>query len=314
MSDVIIQVEGFVVEYPGKRVFDHISLSIPSGSVIALVGPNGIGKTTLMRAIAGLITPLAGSVLVDGVDVFDDPRACHQKIGYLSDFFGLYDDLTVEQCLSYAAWSHHLSTRTAEERIEEVISQVGLQDYVGVKAGTLSRGWRQRLGIAQSIIHAPPVLFLDEPASGLDPQARNDLAILLRHLNRAGMTIVVSSHILAELEQYASHMLSIYDAHTLKFQSIQEETSQGQQVRLCLEFLAEAKHWLEPLSALETVANVDAQEDRILFDFSGTLEARVAVLKHLISEQAPVSAFYAVQSDMQETYLAQVRQHQQAGV
>ena len=148
-TDSMIGVRELVFEYPGTRALENVSFDIEPASITALVGPNGAGKTTLLRCLAALETPLAGAIRLDGIDVLEDPRSCHRRVGYLSDFYGLYDDLTAQQCLSYAEASR--GKPTTKENVERIATQVGLGDYLGVKAGALSRGLRQRLAIAQAI-------------------------------------------------------------------------------------------------------------------------------------------------------------------
>ena len=206
-----IEVQNVTFEYPGKKALDDVSFSIPEGSVVALVGPNGAGKTTLMRCLVALDQPQSGKIIMNGVNVEEDPRAVHAMCGYLSDFFGLYDALSVRQCLTYAAWSQNLPAGKIAKTIDAVAEQTELVDMLEKKAGDLSRGYRQRLGIAMALIHDPKVLILDEPASGMDPEARIGLSRLMRRLRHTGKTIIVSSHILNELEDYCTAMLVIRD-------------------------------------------------------------------------------------------------------
>ena len=199
MSGPIARVAGLRFEYPGVRALDDVTFSLARGSVTALVGPNGAGKSTLLRCMAGLDAPVVGAIRIDGVDVLESPREAHRKLGYLSDFFGVYAALTVRQCLAHAAAIH--GDRDAPLDVERTAARLGLADRLDAAAGTLSRGLRQRLAIGQAIIHSPRLLLLDEPAAGLDPEARAALAALFRDLRSDGMTLVVSSHILSELEE-----------------------------------------------------------------------------------------------------------------
>src|SRR5690606_31914263 len=146
---------------------------------------------------------------IDGLDTRDAPRAVHARLGYLPDFFGLYDALNVRRCLYYAARAHGITAGAATGAVEAAAARVGLSDRMEQAAGALSRGLRQRLAIAQALVHRPAVLLLDEPAAGLDPQARRDLSQLLLSLKTDGMTLVVSSHILAELEDYSDRMIIV---------------------------------------------------------------------------------------------------------
>lgn len=210
---IMAKVDNIVFDYPNKRALKNISFCIEKNSIVGLVGPNGAGKTTLLRCLAGLDSPLSGGIIMDGIDVIENPRMCHQKVGYLSDFFGLYNELTITQHLEYMCRAHRLDPDN--DKIARILEDVELVEHASKKAEELSRGLRQRLGIAMSIIHNPEFLLLDEPASGLDPEARYALSHLLLRLQASGMTIVCSSHILAELEEYSSHMLIIEGGHCI---------------------------------------------------------------------------------------------------
>jgi len=184
----MIRVADLTFDYPTRRALEAVGFEIAAGSVTALVGPNGAGKTTLLRCLAGLDQPMSGRIEVHGVDVLAEPREAHEHMGYLSDFFGLYEELTVRRGLEYMARSRGSSAAGAPE----VAVRLGLGGYLDEPAGQLSRGLRQRLAIAQAIVHRPAVLLLDEPASGLDPEARLRLGELFIELRDAGMTLLVS--------------------------------------------------------------------------------------------------------------------------
>lgn len=162
-------------EYPGVRALDDVSFELPAGSVTALVGPNGAGKTTLLRCLAGLERPMLGRIHVEGIDALEEPRAVHRRVGFLSDFFGLYDALSVAQCFSHAAAAQGVSQQELSGAVERTADRLGLTELLGRRTAELSRGQRQRVAIGQALIHAPGVLMLDEPASGLDPEARHSL-------------------------------------------------------------------------------------------------------------------------------------------
>ena len=209
MSDVLVTVEKLTFDYGRKRALDNIDLTIARGGISAMVGPNGAGKTTLLRCIAALDQPVSGKVVFGGVDTQDDPRNCHARIGYLSDFFGLYRKLSVEQSLAFVGYSHRLTQDVLTQRVNHAISSLNLESHRHSTAAGLSRGLRQRLAIGMAIIHRPELLILDEPAAGLDPDARSELAALLRALAAEGISIIVSSHILSELEEYSDRMITI---------------------------------------------------------------------------------------------------------
>ena len=230
----VLEVAALTFEYPGKRALSDLSFALPHGAVLALVGPNGAGKTTLMRSIAGLDEPMSGSITLDGVDVIAEPREAYRKLGYLSDFFGLYGALTVRQSLLHAAGMHGLDAAQQTAAVALTAQRLDLTPRLDARTDTLSRGWRQRVAIGQAMVHAPQVLLLDEPAAGLDPEARIGLAGLFRQLRAEGMTLIVSSHILAELDEYSSHMLAIKDGRAVEFRALEATVETGVTLRVVL--------------------------------------------------------------------------------
>ena len=303
----MIHVSDLTFDYPGHRALSQVSFSIERGSVTALVGSNGAGKTTLMRCIAGLETPLSGTITVAGMSVIEQPREVHRTMGYLSDFFGLYQDLTVAQCLEYAAASQGLPDKNVPHAVETTARQLGLADRLAQESGTLSRGLRQRLAIGQAIIHGPQVLLLDEPASGLDPEARGSLAGLFRQLQAGGMTLLVSSHILAELDEYSTHMLALRNGSILEYRALHSGA-------------ADATGVLPPKRMRIGLARADAALKNVLeghkavalhvsdshcaeFDFRGDDEAKAALLADLISRGLAVSSFAECKENLQQSYL-----------
>jgi ABC-2 type transport system ATP-binding protein len=300
----MITVRGLSFEYPGKRALDDVTFTLAPGSITALVGPNGAGKTTLMRCLCGLERPLAGEVIVDGVDVIEEPRASHEKLGYLSDFFGLYAELTVAQCLRYAAVANHVPGDVGP-CVVATAARLQLADRLDQAAGTLSRGLRQRLAIGQAIIHAPRVLVLDEPASGLDPEARHALAALFRELQADGMTLLVSSHILAELEEYATDMLILRDGRLVEFRQL--GPAHAGQRQLVLRVAGDPAAALALLLGRPGIEVIETQGREIAFTLDGGDEAQAALLAVLVTANVGLVAFAEAAPDLQASYLRSMR-------
>lgn len=300
----MIEVKDLVFEYPGVRALNGVFFRIESGSITALVGPNGAGKTTLLRCMAALDVPLQGEVYIDGENIHEDPRACHRKLGYLSDFFGLYDELTVRQCLLHAAASRGIPDGMQARATELAAARLGIAERLEMKAGTLSRGLRQRLAIAQAVVHEPQILILDEPASGLDPEARHSLAELFLTLREQGMTLVVSSHILSELDEYSTDMLVLRNGRILSHDPIKQNISA---VRLQLSLAVPYEGLQKLLSGLPYVSAVEGDDASAKLAFSGDETARYHLLKSLLDQGLPVCAFAEQQRNMQSTYLESVR-------
>ena len=313
MTAPIIQVDGLTFDYPTMRALHGVSLEIEAGSITALVGPNGAGKTTLLRCLASLETPIAGRVEVDGLDVEEHPRETHRRLGYLSDFFGLYDELTVARCLKHRAGAQGVAPERQAALVAQAAERTNLTDRLGQKAGELSRGLRQRLAIAQAILHEPKILLLDEPASGLDPEARQELSRLLLALRDQGMTQIVSSHILAELEDYSSHIMIIRDGRLMEHRAISGPQDAEAMVTVVVE-LAEPNDALGAfLAGLSEVLVVETGPSGAKLEVPSAAAARHAVLARLIAEGFAVAAFEVVRPDLQEAYLSHLREQRRPG-
>lgn len=305
--DTAISASGVVYIYPGTRALDNVSFEVTRGSVTALAGPNGAGKTTLLRCLAGLDRPLSGNISVAGIDVLEEPRLAHAHIGYLSDFFGLYDALTVRQSLAHAASANGVSEAKLNATVTETATRLDIADRLEQRCSSLSRGLRQRVAIGQAIVHAPEVLLLDEPASGLDPEARHTLAALFTRLKNEGMTLVVSSHILAELDEYSTHMLVLRSGQVIEHRPLSGTIAHTgtQQIRVKL-----ARPYASLRDALTAIAGVRIIEcnalDALLAIDGGAVE-QSEVLRTLVSTGVPVSGFAEEHENLHQSYLRSVQ-------
>lgn len=307
----MIEIEKLTFDYPGHRALDAVSLRVPEGSVTALVGPNGAGKTTLIRCIAGLETPLEGRITVDGTDVIEQPREVHRIMGYLSDFYGLYQELSVARCLEYAAAAQGLPEADIPAAVARTAAQLDLADKLQQPAGNLSRGQRQRVAIGQAIIHRPKLLLLDEPASGLDPEARASLAVLFRQLQAEGMTLLVSSHILAELDEYSTHMLALRDGRILENRQLHASHAAQTLRRLRLELAGPDARLPDWLAQQPGVALRLADGEQAEFDFGGDRTNQAELLGSLVRQGFAVSSLAEHKENLQQSYLRTVAAHQE---
>jgi ABC-2 type transport system ATP-binding protein len=305
MAGAAITVEGLRFEYPGLRALDDVSFEVPRGSVTALVGPNGAGKTTLLRCIAGLDQPMLGTVQVANVDVLEEPRAAHRRMGMLSDFFGLYDALTVRQCLAHAAAANGVDGSQLDQTVMRAAERLDITGKLEARAGALSRGQRQRVAIGQALVHGPEVLLLDEPASGLDPEARLSLAGLFKRLQSEGVTLLVSSHILAELDEYSTHMLVLRGGRIIENRALHEASQPVRRVRLALTRLSPDFHG--HLAAQAGVKVIEHDGRGALIEFTGAAEAQAELLAALVRAGVPLMSFSEEREDLQASYLRTVR-------
>jgi ABC-2 type transport system ATP-binding protein len=303
MSDQFVSVRGLVYEYGANRALDEVGFDLPAGSVTALVGPNGAGKTTLLRCLAGLERPLAGTIRIDGIDVLEQPRLAHAKLGFQQDFFGVYDDLSVRRNLLHAAAIQGMDENDMEAAAVWAAEAVSLSKRLEDRAGTLSRGLRQRLAIARSMVHRPRLLLMDEPASGLDPEARRELSDLIRTLNMAGMTIVVSSHILAELEDYSTHMLALRLGRAAQVATLSGEAAPKSRWRLGL--IGDARDALAGMQGAAKVADCQIIDGEIDFSFDGEPLDRHHLLRHLMEQGVMITSLAPTGGHLEKLYLGE---------
>jgi ABC-2 type transport system ATP-binding protein len=300
----MIDVTDLVYEYPTARALRGVCLHVAAQTITALVGPNGAGKTTLLRCLAALEDPYSGSVKVAGHDTRSAPRTIHALLGYLPDIYGLYDALSVRRILTYTARARGIVPALTASAVEKAAERVGLADRMETKAGELSRGLRQRVAIAAAIVHEPKVLLLDEPAAGLDPQSRRDLSALMLALKDGGMTLVVSSHILAELEDYCSEMIIIEEGLIVGGTAI--KVKDVERPRYILEIAAARSDLRDFLTARPGVNVIEADEYHALITHPVSATARARLIRELIAAGFAVSSFGESSKALEDAYFSQV--------
>ena len=306
----MISTEGLTKFYETHPAVREVSLFVPAGETCALVGPNGAGKTTLLKMLAGLLRPTSGRVEVAGVEVGAEPKRLHRIVGYVPDTFGLYDDLSVRHFLEYFARAHEVSRESVEKRIEGVLGLTSLTSKRDAQVGALSRGMRQRLVIAKTLLHAPKVLLLDEPASGLDPHARIELRDLIRQLAALGTTILVSSHILTELADFSTSVIIMERgrvARSGRIDALVEELAGGTPVRVELLSAETAARLAEDLGARAGLKKIKAEGATVDFTFVGSRAELAAFHRELTAAHAGLVSFYERRLTVEDVFLASGR-------
>jgi len=301
----MIRLEKLRKEYDDLVAVNDLDLIIPEGQIYGLIGPNGAGKTTTIRMACGLLEPTEGKVHVSDVDIHQEPERAQQFIGYLSDFFSVYEDLKVWEYLDYFAHAYKMPEPQIPSRIDEIIQQVGLEVKHDAMIKGLSRGMKQRLGIARAVIHKPKVLLLDEPASGLDPKARLDLRNLLRSMSAEGTTILISSHILTELEGFCTSIGLMEKGRMVRSGTIEEITTAESQYRVVrLSWAGEARTLVQ--SALEAnlkISGITVRGSDAICKFAGPEAELADVLRHLVTAGIHVVSFGEVKQTVEDLYL-----------
>jgi ABC-2 type transport system ATP-binding protein len=221
----MIETKDLTKMYDEAHGISGITLEISNGTSMSLLGRNGAGKTTLIRTLLGLLKPNSGGAIINGIDVVADAQDVRKITGYLPEAFGLYNDMTVTEILDYAAKLERIETTEREDRIHSLLERLDLTDIKDMKAGNLSKGLSQKVGFARALLNDPQVIFLDEPTSGLDPVAARTMENLVNDLKHEGKTLLITSHILPEVEKMCDHVSLIKKGHLLTSGTLEEVKS-----------------------------------------------------------------------------------------
>lgn len=301
----MLRIENLCKNYGKFRAVNDLNLHIPKGEIFGFVGPNGAGKTTTMRIICGLLDATSGKVYADGIDVIDRPKELKRKIGYMPDFFGVYDDLKVMEYLEFYASIYNIKGADSRKICQDLLELVDLSDKKDFYVDSLSRGMKQRLCLARSLVHNPELLILDEPASGMDPRARIEMKEILRTLKSMGKTILVSSHILPELAELCTAIGIIEKGRIVMSGTVDEITRKvyhTQTIRIkVIDRLEEAIRILQEYPDVDGVNPVGDNE--VEASFNGDEVFMNALLVRLIQNNVPVTAFNQLDGNLEDIFM-----------
>jgi ABC-2 type transport system ATP-binding protein len=313
ISVPVVETRGLVKRYGDQLAVAGVDLRVGPGEIYGLVGPNGAGKTTTMKILATLLAPTAGEAYVAGIPIDADPIEVRRRIGYMPDFYGVYDDLRVWEYLDFFGRCYGVPANRRTTMIRELLEIVGLGEKRDAYVESLSRGMRQRLCLAHTLVHDPVLLILDEPASGLDPRARVEMREILRELRSMGKTILVSSHILPELGEMCTGVAIIDRGEVLRSGTIDEiERSLRASVLIRVDVLGEApavesaRSWLMARDGIEEVVRLDhtsAGTARLEMAFDGDGEAQAELLRAMVEAGHRVAGFSQATTDLEEIFL-----------
>jgi ABC-2 type transport system ATP-binding protein len=300
----LIAVQDLTKVYGARKALDRVSFEVPEREIFGFVGPNGAGKTTTLRILAALLEPNDGKAFIDGADVTKQREKVHTRIGYMPDFFGVYDQLTVGEYLDFYASCYRQPKQRRQKIIDDLLALVGMTDRKGQLVDTLSRGLKQRVCLARALVHDPAVLLLDEPASGLDPRARVEMREILKELQRMGKTIVISSHILPELTELCT-MIGIIDHGRMRavgsVRDVIERLASGRRLRISV--IAEKDAAIEVLEPLPAVKHVSTVNGTIEAEYEGDEVTASDILFALTQAGIRVSSFTSVDGGLEDAFL-----------
>lgn len=306
----IIEINDLTKKYGTLTALDNLNLTVQEGEVFGFIGPNGAGKTTTMRILTTLLTPTSGSAFIDGHSVTAEPEKVRRIIGYMPDFFGVYDDMKVWEYLDFFAACYQIPAADRQGMITDLLTLVDLAHKQNSYVESLSRGMKQRLCLARTLAHDPKVLILDEPASGLDPRARIEMRELLRALQGMGKTIFFSSHILSEVADICTSIGIMDHGRMVTHGQLEEMRRQ-----LKVHRLIQARIIGDTVQLKDRLMNhpevgvitdgreIELTPDVVQFDFTGDDDALSVLLKTLISQDIQVISFAEKVGDLEDVFM-----------
>jgi ABC-2 type transport system ATP-binding protein len=300
----IIEVEKLWKEYGPLVAVRDVSFSVDRGQVVGLIGPNGAGKTTLLKMLSTLLPPTRGSGRVAGYDLGDEVESIRRNIGYLPDFFNLYPDLTVRECLEFFARAYGVNPNEIAGRIDRILKLVHLEEKRNDFLRHLSRGMVQRMGVAVNMVHDPEVLLLDEPASGLDPQSRIQLRNLLRTISQEGKTVLISSHILTELDGFCTHIAVMDQGKLILFGSvreIQDRISKTKKIQISV--LEDMDRAIELTKTFPEITLLSRQDHTFQVEMVCGRERLAELNGYLMNQGVKVYGFSEISSNLEDLFM-----------
>ncbi len=299
-----IEIQHLTKRYGRLTALNDLDLAIETGTLFGFIGPNGAGKTTTLRMLAGLLEPTGGQIRLQGQEIDHDLAAAHWLVGYMPDFFGVYEDMKVWEYLDFFARCYRLAPARRGRVVDELLELVDLASKRDAWVESLSRGMRQRLCLAHALVHDPQILLLDEPASGLDPRARVEMRELLKELSTMGKTIVLSSHILSELAEMCDQVGIIEKGRLVYSGSMAQLSQQAHgQRRLELRTLSPDGEVEAALQAYPGVTDCYLTDKGWAVHFSGEDEALATLLAYLIERKIQVIHFRQVADDLEAVFM-----------
>lgn len=300
----MLKVENLTKKYKKFLAVDKLSFEINQGEIYGFVGANGAGKTTTMKVACGLLKATSGTIYIDGVDVRKDPIKAKSKIGYMPDFFGVYDDLKVTEYMNFYCGLHQVPVDQRSGIIDSLLDLVSLSDKRDFYVDHLSRGMKQRLCLARCLVHNPSILILDEPASGLDPRARVEIREVLMDLKQMGKTVLISSHILLELAEICTSIGIIHKGKMVTHGSVLEIQNQMKHLsKIKIKVLDNTDRLIKFLQEQPIISNIVLANGMVECSFKGDDQEKFRLLNTMIHEDMKVIHFEEAGGSLESIFM-----------
>lgn len=311
----MLQINNLKKSFGDFKALDDVNLHVKEGEIFGFIGPNGAGKSTTMRIISGLLKADSGEVYVDGIDAIRNNKKLKEKIGYMPDYIGVYDNITAIEYLEFYGSIYGVLGKPARKRALELLELVDLQSKVNTNVDKLSRGMKQRLSLARSLMHDPKLLILDEPSSGMDPRARFEMKGILKNLQKLDKTVIISSHILVELGEVCDRVGIIDRGKIVSQGTIDEIMAQvGGSNEIEVNVIDKLEEATNVINGFKGIQNLKLDGKSFIANLSGGEEESYNLLKLLINNNVKVSSFRRKEGNLEDIFIQITKGNEGQGV
>lgn len=311
----MLQINNLKKSFGDFKALDDVNLHVKEGEIFGFIGPNGAGKSTTMRIISGLLKADSGEVYVDGIDAIRNNKKLKEKIGYMPDYIGVYDNITAIEYLEFYGSIYGVLGKPARKRALELLELVDLQSKVNTNVDKLSRGMKQRLSLARSLMHDPKLLILDEPSSGMDPRARFEMKGILKNLQKLDKTVIISSHILVELGEVCDRVGIIDRGKIVSQGTIDDIMNQvGGSNEIEVNVIDKLEEATNVINGFKGIQNLKLDGKSFIANLSGGEEESYNLLKLLINNNVKVSSFRRKEGNLEDIFIQITKGNEGQGV
>ncbi len=311
-NNIAVSVKDLEKKFGSFIAVNRINFDVKRGEIFGFLGPNGAGKSTTIKMLCGILTPTAGSGYVDGYDINREQELIKQNIGYMSQKFSLYDDLTVEENIDFYSGIYKVPPKRQRERKEEIISMIGIEEFKSMFTGILSGGLKQRLALGCAIIHEPKIIFLDEPTAGVDPIARNNFWKLIKEMANKGITIFVTTHYMDEAEN-CDRLALIYQGSIIAMDTPINLKTQCMKEKVLKISVSNAEEWLYKLDKVEGIKESALFGTAIHTIVDDAVKVKQSIKKLFQETDIKDFTIESIQASLEDVFISLIESHEKVG-